>query len=236
MPLLELQDIVVHYQMVAALQGISLQLEDRQMITIIGSNGAGKSTTLRAISGLVRPSQGEIIYKGQSIAGLSPDRVLKLGIAHVPEGRRIFPELTVRENLLLGAFTRSEKKGVQRDMEKVFHHFPRLSERTSQVAHTMSGGEQQMLAIGRALMSDPQLLMLDEPSLGLAPLVVKEIADILVEINKRGVSIVLVEQNAELALQLAEYGYVLEVGKMALEGETHGLMDNQHVRKAYLGI
>jgi branched-chain amino acid transport system ATP-binding protein len=221
--LLRLTDIVIHYQKVAAVQGISLELQEGQLVTIIGSNGAGKSTTLRTISGLVRPSAGEILFDGQRIDDLAPDKVLKLGIAHVPEGRRVFPGLSVLENLYLGAFLRSDKEGIQRDLDKVFDHFP-------------VGGEQQMLAIGRALMSRPRLLMLDEPSLGLAPLIVKEIARILKEINKEGVSVILVEQNAELALDLAHYAYVLETGRIALHGKGRELKDNDHVRKAYLGI
>ncbi len=234
--LLRLNDIVIHYQKVAAVQGISLELQEGQLVTIIGSNGAGKSTTLRTISGLVRPSTGEILFDGQRIDDLAPDKVLKLGIAHVPEGRRVFPGLSVLENLYLGAFLRSDKEGIQRDLGKVFDHFPVLKTRSKQVAKTMSGGEQQMLAIGRALMSNPRLLMLDEPSLGLAPLVVKEIARILKEINKEGVSVILVEQNAELALDLAHYAYVLETGRIALQGKGRELKDNDHVRKAYLGI
>ena len=234
--LLRLNDIVIHYQKVAAVQGISLELQEGQLVTIIGSNGAGKSTTLRTISGLVRPSAGEILFNGQRIDDLAPDKVLKLGIAHVPEGRRVFPGLSVLENLYLGAFLRSDKEGIQRDLDKVFDHFPVLKARSKQVAKTMSGGEQQMLAIGRALMSRPRLLMLDEPSLGLAPLIVKEIARILKEINKEGVSVILVEQNAELALDLAHYAYVLETGRIALHGKGRELKDNDHVRKAYLGI
>ena len=234
--LLKLTDVVIHYQKIAAVQKISLELQEDQLITIIGSNGAGKSTTLRTISGLVHPSSGEIWYDGQRIDGLSPDKILRLGIAHVPEGRRIFPGLTVFENLYTGAYVRSNKEKIKRDLEVVFGHFPVLKARRKQVAKTMSGGEQQMLAIGRALMSKPRLLMLDEPSLGLAPLVVHEIARILKEINKQGVSVILVEQNAELALDLAHYAYVLETGRIALHGKGRELKDNDHVRKAYLGI
>jgi branched-chain amino acid transport system ATP-binding protein len=234
--LLNLSDIVIHYQKVAAVQGISIELEEGQLVTLIGSNGAGKSTTLRTISGLVRPSAGEILFDGQRIDGLSPDKILKLGIAHVPEGRRVFPGLTVLENLYIGAFVRSDKQRIKRDLGNIFEHFPVLKARSKQVAKTMSGGEQQMLAIGRALMSNPRLLMLDEPSLGLAPLVVQEIAQILTEINRIGVSVILVEQNAELALNLAHYGYVLETGRIALHAKAGELKDNEHVRKAYLGI
>lgn len=234
--LLEVKDIHVHYGQVAALKGISLEVGDADFITLIGSNGAGKSTTLRAISGLDNPSSGVIIFDGQRIEKFTADKILKLGIAHVPEGRRVFKDLTVTENLLLGAFTRDDQLGIEKDLEKMFEWFPRLRERKDQTARTMSGGEQQMVAIGRALMSRPRLLLLDEPSLGLAPVIVQEIARILVEINKQGVSIVLVEQNAELALELARHGYVLETGTISLEGEASGLMDNDHVRKAYLGI
>lgn len=234
--LLEVKDIHVHYGQVAALKGISLEVGEADFITLIGSNGAGKSTTLRAISGLDNPSSGVIIFDGQRIEKLSADKILKMGMAHVPEGRRVFKDLTVIENLLLGAFTRDDQDEIEKDLEKTFERFPRLRERKDQSARTMSGGEQQMVAIGRALMSRPKLLSVDEPSLGLAPVIVQEIARILVEINKQGVSIILVEQNAELALELARHGYVLETGTIALEGKASGLMDNEHVRKAYLGI
>ncbi|TDJ71820.1 MAG: ABC transporter ATP-binding protein [Proteobacteria bacterium] len=234
--LLRLQNVEVHYQKVAALKGISIDVDESDFVTLIGSNGAGKSTTLRTISGLTRPSSGEIYFDGKRIDELSADKILKMGIAHVPEGRRVFKGLTVLENLQLGAFTRSDKAAIQRDLESVYGHFPRLREREHQQANTMSGGEQQMIAIGRALMSNPRMLLLDEPSLGLAPVIVQEIVRILVEINKNGVSIVLVEQNAELALELARKGYVLETGNIVLQGDTRGLIDNEHVRKAYLGI
>ncbi|MEM7171610.1 MAG: ABC transporter ATP-binding protein [Pseudomonadota bacterium] len=234
--LLKVDDIHVHYGPVAALKGVSLEVGEQDFVTLIGSNGAGKSTTLRTISGLSHPSTGEIHFQGQRIDRLSPDAIVKMGIAHVPEGRRIFKDLSVTENLLLGAFTRDDQTAIRQDLESVFDRFPRLKERRNQMAGTMSGGEQQMLSIGRALMSKPRLLLLDEPSLGLAPTIVRDIAQIMVEINKQGVSIVLVEQNAELALELARHGYVLETGNVALEGEAKSLMDNEHVRKAYLGI
>lgn len=234
--LLKVIDVHVHYGNVAALKGISLEVGEADFITLIGSNGAGKSTTLRTISGLDHPSAGVIVFQGERIENLSADKIVKMGIAHVPEGRRVFKDLSVTENLRLGAFTRDDNEEVEKDLEKVFNYFPRLRERKDQSARTMSGGEQQMVAIGRALMSRPKLLLLDEPSLGLAPVIVKEIARILVEINKQGVSVILVEQNAELALELARHGYVLETGTIALEGEASGLMDNDHVRKAYLGI
>ena len=234
--LLQLKDIHVHYGSVAALKGITIEVDEADFVTLIGSNGAGKSTTLRTISGLDHPSAGEIVFEGERIETLSADKIVKMGIAHVPEGRRVFKDLTVKENLLLGAFTRDDQEEIGKDLTKVFEHFPRLQERKDQSARTMSGGEQQMIAIGRALMSRPKLLLLDEPSLGLAPVIVQEIARILVEINRQGVSVILVEQNAELALELARHGYVLETGTIALEGEARGLMDNDHVRKAYLGI
>jgi branched-chain amino acid transport system ATP-binding protein len=234
--LLQVIDIHVHYGHVAALKGVSLEVGEADFITLIGSNGAGKSTTLRAISGLDNPSAGVIVFDGERIEKLSADKIVKMGIAHVPEGRRVFKDLSVTENLLLGAFTRDDQEEINKDLEKVFEYFPRLRERKDQSARTMSGGEQQMVAIGRALMSRPRLLLLDEPSLGLAPVIVQEIARILVEINKQGVSVILVEQNAELALELARHGYVLETGTIALDGEAKGLMDNDHVRKAYLGI
>lgn len=234
--LLKVEDIHVHYGQVAALKGVSLEVGEADFVTLIGSNGAGKSTTLRTISGLNHPSAGSILFDGERIENLPADKILKMGIAHVPEGRRVFKDLTVTENLLLGAFTRDDQDGIKKDLEATFDRFPRLRERRTQSAGTMSGGEQQMLSIGRALMSKPRVLLLDEPSLGLAPTIVRDIARILREINAQGVSIVLVEQNAELALELARHGYVLETGNVALEGEAKSLMDNEHVRKAYLGI
>jgi branched-chain amino acid transport system ATP-binding protein len=234
--LLQVNDIHVHYGQVAALKGVSLEVGEADFVTLIGSNGAGKSTVLRAISGLNHPSVGSIVFDGEHIENLPADKILRMGIAHVPEGRRVFKDLTVVENLLLGAFTRNDQAGIKKDLEATFDRFPRLRERRNQSAGTMSGGEQQMLSIGRALMSNPRVLLLDEPSLGLAPIIVRDIARILKEVSTQGVSIVLVEQNAEMALELARHGYVLETGTVALEGEALGLMDNDHVRMAYLGI
>jgi branched-chain amino acid transport system ATP-binding protein len=233
--LLEIKDVDVHYHKVAALKGINMAVPEDGIVTIIGANGTGKSTTLRAISGLVRISSGEIVFAGKRIDRLAPEKIVALGIAHVPEGRRIFPGLTVEENLRTGAFLRSDKDGIESDLEDVFKRFPRLKERRGQWGRSLSGGEQQMLAIGRALMSRPKMLILDEPSMGLSPVLVQEMAHIVEDIVERGVPVVLVEQNAELALRLARFAYVLETGKIALQGPAHELHDNEHVRRAYLG-
>ena len=210
-------------------------MENGAIVTLIGANGAGKSTALRAISGLIAISSGEILFREKKIHGLSPQEIVRSGIAHVPEGRRVFPYMTVKENLKLGAFRRKDKEGIRNDLEGVFEHFPVLQDRRSQRAGSLSGGEQQMLAIGRALMSQPLLLLLDEPSLGLAPLMVKEVGRIIREINQKNVGIILVEQNAQMALRLAHKGYVLETGSVVLQGEASELIDNEHVKKAYLG-
>jgi len=233
--LLEIKNVQVHYHKVAALKGVNMTVPDNGIVTIIGANGAGKSTTLRAISGLVRISEGEIIFAGKRIDRLPAEKIVALGIAHVPEGRRVFPDLTVEENLRTGAFLRSDRPAIESDLEDVFKRFPRLKERRGQWARSLSGGEQQMLAIGRALMSRPKMLILDEPSMGLSPVMVQELARIIRDIVERGVPVVLVEQNAELALKLARFAYVLETGKIALQGPAHELHDNEHVRRAYLG-
>jgi branched-chain amino acid transport system ATP-binding protein len=233
--LLEINKVHVHYHKVAALKGIDMVVPEDGIVTIIGANGAGKSTTLRAISGLVRVSKGEIVFAGKRIDGLAPEKIVALGIAHVPEGRRVFPDLTVEENLRTGAFLRSDTSEIAKDLDEVFQHFPRLKERRKQWARSLSGGEQQMLAIGRALMSRPKMLVLDEPSMGLSPVMVQEIARIVRDIVARGVPVVLVEQNAEMALRLARFAYVLETGSIALQGPAHELHDNAHVRRAYLG-
>jgi branched-chain amino acid transport system ATP-binding protein len=234
--LLSIEDASVHYQKVAALKSISLAVDERSIVTIIGANGAGKTTTLRAISGLVKLSTGSINFAGERIDGRPPEAVVAMGIGHVPEGRRVFPELTVYENLMTGAFLRRDRAGIDADLEEVFGHFPQLKQRRAQWAKTLSGGEQQVLAIGRALMGRPKLLLLDEPSMGLAPLLVQEIGRMIAAINReRGVPVVLVEQNAALALELARYAYVLETGAVALEGPAAELRTNDHVRRAYLG-
>ena len=235
MTLLEVKDLEVHYGKVQAIKGIDIRLEAADIITLIGANGAGKSTTLRTLSGLSRPTTGTILFEGERIDGLEPDRIVARGIAHVPEGRRVFPELTVLENLMTGAYLRRDGPSVRSDLDMVYGHFPRLRERRGQYAKTLSGGEQQMLAMGRALMAAPRLLLMDEPSIGLSPLMVQEIAAIIGEIHRKGVPVVLVEQNASLALHLASYGYVLETGRIALDGPTDVLRENEHVRRAYLG-
>ena len=236
MALLEIRDLHVHYGAVHALHGVSLDVNPGEIVTLIGSNGAGKSTTLRAISGLVRPSQGTITFDGRPIGGMPAHAIVGLGIAQSPEGRGVFSNLTVLENLMVGAYTRSDAAEVKVDLERVFTLFPRLRERERQIAGTLSGGEQQMLAIGRALLARPRLLLLDEPSLGLAPQVVRTIFAILGEINARGTTILLVEQNAHMALRAAHRGYVIEVGRIALSGEAKALAASDEVRKAYLGI
>ena len=234
--LLEMKDASVSYGSVPALRNLSLQVPESGVVTIIGANGAGKTTALRAISGLTELASGEITFDGHRVDGLSSDRIVAKGIAHVPEGRRIFPDMTVEENLRTGAFLRQDREGVERDLDGVLDRFPRLRERLRQAARTMSGGEQQMLAIGRALMSGPRLLLMDEPSMGLAPVIVEEIARIVRDISAQGLAVVLVEQNAELALELADHAYVLETGSLALQGPADELRGNDHVRTAYLGI
>ena len=233
--LLRVENAQVHYKKVAAIKDISLGVPHGGIVTIIGANGAGKTTTLRAISGLAKLSAGEIWFDERRIDGLPPEKIVGLGIAHVPENRHVFPDLTVEENLRTGAFLRRDKPAVEQDLKGIFERFPRLQERRRQWAKTMSGGEQQMLAIGRALMAKPRLLLLDEPSMGLAPVIVQEIANIIEEISEQGVPVILVEQNAELALQLADHAYVLETGSLALEGPAAELHENEHVRRAYLG-
>ncbi len=234
--MLEIKNLTVSYGAISALKGISLSMPSGSIVTLIGSNGAGKTTTLKTISGLLKPKSGEIIYDGKNIAGLPPHQIVARGLSHVPEGRMIFANLTVLENLQMGAFLVRDKKVVKRELEFVFTTFPRLKEREAQIAGTLSGGEQQMLAIGRALMSQPKFLMLDEPSLGLAPLLVKMIFEKIVEINReRGLTILLVEQNANRALEVSHFGYVLETGNITLQGDSASLRQNPQVKIAYLG-
>src|SRR3989304_1999299 len=231
--ILELKDVDVFYGAIQALKGISLSIKQGEIVTMIGANGAGKSTTLNTISGLNRPKKGNLYFKGEAIDRTPPHRIVELGISQVPEGRRIFANLSVLENLELGAYVRKDRHKIKQDLDKIFTLFPRLKERIKQNAGTLSGGEQQMLAIGRALMSAPQVLLLDEPSLGLAPLLVKAIFEVIKEINQKGVTILLVEQNANQALHLAHRGYVLETGKIILSDSAKNLLANEEVKKAY---
>ena len=232
---LEIRDLHVSYGGIRALKGIDLTVEEGQIVTLIGANGAGKSTTLRAISGLQKPQSGSILYGGEELVGLPAKEIVRRGIIHVPEGRRVFPDMTVAENLKIGAFLRKDKDGIASDMDYVYSLFPRLKERSWQPAGTLSGGEQQMLAVGRALMSRPKVLMMDEPSLGLAPLIVKDIFSIIRRVNADGITVLLIEQNANAALRIADYGYVLETGVIALTGTGEELLRNESVREAYLG-
>ena len=232
---LEIADIHLYYGAIHALKGVSLTVGAGEIVTLIGANGAGKSSTLRAINGINRPRQGSIRFQGNDITGVAPHRIVKSGIAQSPEGRRLFPHMSVTENLEMGAFQRTDKENFSADMERVFELFPRLKERRTQKAGTMSGGEQQMCAIGRALMARPKLLLLDEPSMGLAPIFVERIFETVIEVNKQGTPVLLVEQNALMALDVAQRGYVMETGRIALEGPAAELKTNEQVRKTYLG-
>ena len=231
--MLKIDDLKVNYGGIEAVKGITFEVPERQIVTLIGANGAGKSTTLRTIAGLVKPAAGRIHLQGEDITGMTPDRIVSRGITLVPEGRRVFPDMTVLENLKIGAYLRNDD--LEDDIKWVYDLFPRLQERSWQAAGTLSGGEQQMLAVGRALMSRPKIIMMDEPSLGLAPIVVRGIFDIIKEINKQGVTVLLIEQNANMALQTADIGYVLETGKITLTGPGKELMRDEAVKKAYLG-
>jgi len=233
---LEIKNLTVNYGAITALRGISLEVRQGDIVTLIGANGAGKTTTLRAISGLLKTQSGEVLYEGRNIANLPPHQIVKLGVSHVPEGRMVFANLTVMENLMMGAYLQKDKKVIQHELDYVFSIFPRLQERQKQVAGTLSGGEQQMLAIGRALMGSPKFLMLDEPSLGLAPRLITMIFEKIVEISRQhGITILLVEQNAHLALEISDYAYVLETGRVALEGPSRELRDHPLLKAAYLG-
>ncbi len=234
--LIELDDVRVSYGGAGVLWGVSLYVEEGKVVCLIGGNGAGKTTTLRTISGLKRPSGGEIRYRGESITRKSPPEILALGISHVPQEGRIFRDMTVYENLKMGAYLRTDKSGIAEDLQTIYEHFPILQNRSKQLAGALSGGERQMLAIGRALMSKPRMLIMDEPTLGLAPIMVKMLVGIISKLNDAGISVILVEQNADFALKIAHYGYVMERGKIVTQGNTTELLTNDFVRKAYLGI
>jgi branched-chain amino acid transport system ATP-binding protein len=233
--LLEVKGLTVHYGGIAALRNVSMSLAEGEIVTLVGNNGSGKSTTLRSISGLEMPVSGEIWFKGRRIDGVSPQSIVRLGIGHVPEGRNPFPYMSVAENFKLGAYLRKDRKRIDEDIERLFDHFPVLKQRKRQQARTLSGGEQQMLVIARALMGRPKLLLMDEPSLGLSPIMVQTIGQIVRDINERGTSILIVEQNARLALKLAHRGYVLETGTVVLDGKGEDLLYSEHMKKAYLG-
>lgn len=233
--ILSVKDLHVYYGAIHAIKGISFEVKQGEIVTLIGANGAGKTTTLHAVSGLIKPKSGQIVFDGRSLHNVPAHKILKMGMAQVPEGRRIFSKLTVQENLEMGAYTRKDADGVSRDYEMVFERLPRLKERRKQFAGTLSGGEQQMLAIGRALMSKPKMVLLDEPSMGLSPILVQEIFHIIRDVSRDGMTVLLVEQNAKMALNIADRAYVLETGKVAMEGPACELADNDQVRRAYLG-
>ena len=235
MAMLEIKDLCVNYGVIKALKGISFEVNEGEVIALIGANGAGKTTTLHTITGLLSAKSGSIILEGKDITRTPAHKIVKMGIAHVPEGRRIFQNLTVLDNIRLGAFTRKDKEGIAKDIEMVYDLFPRLSERKTQIAGTLSGGEQQMLAMGRALMSKPRIIVMDEPSMGLSPILVSEIFDIIESIRKQGTTVLLVEQNAKKALSIADRAYVLETGKIVLSGKAIDLINDESVKKAYLG-
>jgi ABC transporter related len=233
--MLKVDNIDVYYGAIHAIKGISIEVPKGEIVTLVGSNGAGKSTTLRTISGLMKPKNGTILFEDKNIVGVPAHKIVGMGLCQVPEGRHVFANMSVMENLELGAYLRNDKDGIARDLEDVFKKFPRLLERKDQISGTLSGGEQQMLAMGRALMSNPRLLMLDEPSMGLAPILVEQIFDIIQELNKGGATILLVEQNAQMALSVAHRGYVLETGRITLSGPGKQLLEDEAVKKAYLG-
>jgi len=233
--MLEIKDLRVHYGKVEAIKGISLKVADGDVVTLLGANGAGKTTILRTISGLIRPSSGEVWFNNQRIDKLNAPAIVKMGIGHVPEARRVFPDMSVEDNLIMGAYIRNDKEGIKKDLEELFVHFPILKQRKTQKAGSLSGGEQQMLAMARALMCNPKIVLMDEPSVGLSPVMEEEIAKVIRTINARGISVLLVEQNAAMALNLANRGYVLEIGRIVLSGERDELANNEAVKKAYLG-
>lgn len=235
MAMLEVKDLHVHYGVIEAIKGISFEVNKGEVIALIGANGAGKTTTLHTVSGLIKPSTGTVLFEGKDITKIPGHKIVSLGMAHVPEGRRVFAQLSVYENLLMGAYTRKDKEEIQNSLQIVYDRFPRLEERKNQMAGTLSGGEQQMLAMGRALMSSPSIILMDEPSMGLSPIFVNEIFDIIQKVSDAGTTVLLVEQNAKKALSIADRAYVLETGKIVLEGKADELMNNDSVKKAYLG-
>lgn len=235
MAMLEVRDIEVYYGMIQAIRGISFEVNEGEVIALIGANGAGKTTTLQTITGLIAPKKGSIHFEGQDITHVPAHKIVSMGMAHVPEGRRVFSQLSVLDNLKLGAYTRKDKNEIEETLTRVYRRFPRLEERKNQIAGTLSGGEQQMLAMGRALMSHPKIILMDEPSMGLSPIFVNEIFDIIQEVSKSGTTVLLVEQNAKKALSIADRGYVLETGNIVLEGNAQELLNNDRVKKAYLG-
>lgn len=235
MTVLEIKDLHVHYGVIEALKGVNLKVEEGQIVSLIGANGAGKTSLMHAISNIIKKSGGDILYNGESIYNLKPGKIVTAGVVQVPEGRHVFPGLTTYENLMMGAYQRKDKKGIQEDLQKVYERFPILEKRKNQDASTLSGGEQQMLAMGRTLMAKPKLLLLDEPSMGLAPILVKEIFSIIKDINESGTTVLLVEQNARMALSVADYAYVMETGKVVLEGTGQELIASDEVQQAYLG-
>lgn len=235
MAMLEVKNLKVHYGVIQAIKGISFEVNEGEVIALIGANGAGKTTTLQTITGMLKPSEGEILFEGQDIVKVPGHKIVSMGMAHVPEGRRVFAELSVYENLKLGAYTRKDKNEIAESLAKVYKSFPRLEERKNQLAGTLSGGEQQMLAMGRALMSKPKIILMDEPSMGLSPIFVNEIFDIIKAVSASGTTVLLVEQNAKKALSIADRAYVLETGKIILEGDAKVLMNDERVKKAYLG-
>ncbi len=235
MAMLEVKDLEVYYGMIQAIKGVSFEVNEGEVIALIGANGAGKTTILHTITGLLSPKKGSVIFQGQDITKIPAHKILPLGMAHVPEGRRVFAQLSVLENLMMGAYIRSDKKGIQESLERVYKRFPRLEERKNQLAGTLSGGEQQMLAMGRALMSNPKIIVMDEPSMGLSPILVNEIFDIIQAVSAGGTTVLLVEQNAKKALSIADRAYVLETGNIILSGDAKELMNDESIKKAYLG-
>ena len=235
MAMLEVKDLEVYYGMIQAIKGISFEVNQGEVIALIGANGAGKTTTLHTITGLLSPKKGSVLFEGQDITKVPAHKIVSMGMAHVPEGRRVFSQLSVYENLKLGAYTRKDKSNIDKELQSIYERFPRLAERKNQLAGTLSGGEQQMPAMGRALMSKPSIVLMDEPSMGLSPILVNEIFDIIESISKSGTTVLLVEQNAKKALSIADRAYVLETGKVVLEGDAKDLLENDSIKKAYLG-